>query len=723
MSYIKKPYIYSILTIILVAIILFIFVKKNPAVRNLDEFLKNINKSSRISLIDYIVPELHDDAFLTLLMDENIIKDHKILESQKYEHNVKIKVSLTTEYGSVPVWFILSKISNRWLITQFPKIANIEAAVPLAAKEKSNNYIEYQMDVAGTHLYCVFPSQKSSINIGMPLSLVLIEDYILLYEHMIPLHLNRVMSASPSHIEDSHIGYIPIESSLNIYEIYNNKPVYSKSSILPVGIMDVTLYYPPSSKNKILIGYVNPNRMPNNIIRVVLNNTDFQSLVHQEVRLSSSHGLNIKNIVDDMEFNMEKDQEIVFMNDGENGIQLYSNGNLIASSSNRWYISPRNGGNIILNSIIRAQTQGLSGTPYRGNIEISSNGNGLTIINEVDLEEYLYSVVPSEMPIKFGLESLKVQAVAARAYAVRSLKSKGFASLGAHVDDSTASQMYNNIQEHPIAIQAVDQTRGLVPLYEGEIIDARFFSTSCGYTANFHETWSIEDVFPSTEIPYLSAQPQFEGDAASLYNEENFRAFINQKNLESYDQFSPFFRWSFTMTREQIEAVLNQNIAALQQNQPAFVQTRDNEGAFSQQPIPENLGKLQNITPIKRGQGGNVMELEITTTSGVYRVIKELNIRRLLKPVNLIPGEKPIQILRHDNSIVTDFPILPSSFFYIDIIRDNRGEVSQVIFTGGGYGHGVGMSQYGAYGLSLLGKSYLEIIEHFYPGTKLENLY
>ena len=110
------------------------------------------------------------------------------------------------------------------------------------------------MDVAGTHLYCVFPSQKSSINIGMPLSLVLIEDYILLYEHMIPLHLNRVMSASPSHIEDSHIGYIPIESSLNIYEIYNNKPVYSKSSILPVGIMDVTLYYPLLQKQ-------DPNRI------------------------------------------------------------------------------------------------------------------------------------------------------------------------------------------------------------------------------------------------------------------------------------------------------------------------------------------------------------------------------------------------------------------------------------------------------------------------------
>ena len=117
------------------------------------------------------------------------------------------------------------------------------------------------------------------------------------------------------------------------------------------------------------------------------------------------------------------------------------------------------------------------------------------------------------------------------------------------------------------------------------------------------------------------------------------------------------------------------------------------------------------------------MELEITTTSGVYRIIKELNIRQLLKPVNLIPGEKPIEIYRHDNSIVTDFPILPSSFFYVDIIRDKNGNLSQVIFTGGGYGHGVGMSQYGVYGLSLLGKSYVEIIEHFYPGSRLESLY
>lgn len=117
------------------------------------------------------------------------------------------------------------------------------------------------------------------------------------------------------------------------------------------------------------------------------------------------------------------------------------------------------------------------------------------------------------------------------------------------------------------------------------------------------------------------------------------------------------------------------------------------------------------------------MELEITTTSGIYKIIKELNIRQLLKPVNLVPDEDPIEILRHDGSVVKDFSILPSAFFYIDIHRDNNGNISDVVFTGGGYGHGVGMSQYGVYGLTLLGKTYTEIIEHFYPGTELHNLY
>lgn len=720
----KKIYIFIIAALTLGGIFILINFIKSPATKTLNEFLSSINDSSKISLNDYLLADLHADPFLVELMDREIIIGHKMQKSQRInDKSVKIKVSLDTKEGSIDVKFVLSKIDNRWLITQFPKTTYIEAAVPLMAEEKGNSSIEYQMDIDGTHLSCIFPSQNNDINMGLPASLLLVEDYIVIYQHMIPIHLDKIMSASEKHIEDSQIGYIPIESSLKIYSIEDDIPVYDEKSILPIGITNVILYHSPSTRNKTLIAYIDPSKMPNNKIRVVLNNTEYDRLIHDEISLSSTKGLTIKNLIDGFEYSIEKDEEIVFNRYGDDEIQLYHQGEPKASSQNRWYITPKNGGNIVINSIKRAQSLESMGTPYRGSIEISKDVNGMVLINEVDMEEYLYTVVPSEMPIKFGLESLKVQAIAARSYAVRCFESTGYANLGAHVDDSTASQMYNNIEDCPIAIQAVDQTRGLIPIFEDQIIDARFFSTSCGYTANFHETWSIDDVFPSSEIPYLTANPQFIGDSPSIYNEENFRAFINQKNLEGYDRFSPYFRWSLTMKREQIEAALQKNLALLQEYQPSFILTRDKDDSFSQQPIPDDLGQLQNITPISRGHGGNIIELEITTTSGIYRIIKELNIRQLLKPINLVPTEKPIEIERYDGSLVEDFAILPSTFFYMDITRDNMGNLTNVSFTGGGYGHGVGMSQYGAYGLSLLGKSYIEIIEHYYPGTELYNMY
>ena len=105
------------------------------------------------------------------------------------------------------------------------------------------------------------------------------------------------------------------------------------------------------------------------------------------------------------------------------------------------------------------------------------------------------------MPIRFGLEALKVQAVAARSYAVRAIQSSGFRFYGAHLDDSTSSQVYNNISVQEIATHAVEATSGIIAFYGNEIVDTRFFSTSCGYTANIHEVWSNqENEFPSEKI-------------------------------------------------------------------------------------------------------------------------------------------------------------------------------------------------------------------------------
>ena len=126
------------------------------------------------------------------------------------------------------------------------------------------------------------------------------------------------------------------------------------------------------------------------------------------------------------------------------------------------------------------------------------------------------------------------------------------------------------------------------------------------------------------------------GDAPSLYNEENFRAFIDQWEINGYDKFSPYFRWTVSFTRKQLEAVINKNLSNLQKSQPAFILTKGSDGAFISKEIPEDIGELQNIEVVRRGEGGNIMELEISTTHGIFKIIKELNIRRLLQPTNLI---------------------------------------------------------------------------------------
>ncbi|NLC44746.1 MAG: SpoIID/LytB domain-containing protein, partial [Clostridiales bacterium] len=237
------------------------------------------------------------------------------------------------------------------------------------------------------------------------------------------------------------------------------------------------------------------------------------------------------------------------------------------------------------------------------------------------------------------------------------------------------------------------------------------------------EVWSNwENEFPGDEIPYLTANPQYAGKIPDLYREENFRAFLNQAGLEGYDQFSPFFRWKTQMTREQLESTLSHSLAALYKGQSLFVLTKTAEGSYESREIPEDIGSLLNIEVLQRGEGGNMMELEITTTHGSFKIRKEYNIRQALKPVNYLSGQ-PIELILKDGSIRENFPLLPSAFAYIDFHRDTDGNILDIYIHGGGYGHGVGMSQYGTYGLTLMGSNWKTILKHYYPGSELKNLY
>ncbi len=128
---------------------------------------------------------------------------------------------------------------------------------------------------------------------------------------------------------------------------------------------------------------------------------------------------------------------------------------------------------------------------YRGSFEVklTKNARELVLINEVDIEDYLLQVVPSEMPASFGLEALKVQAITARTYAVKDILRNRYKNLGFNILDSAQSQVYNNLDENNVATNAVKATRGLVIVYDDKPIDAKYYSTSSGLNSHAHNVW------------------------------------------------------------------------------------------------------------------------------------------------------------------------------------------------------------------------------------------
>jgi stage II sporulation protein D len=142
---------------------------------------------------------------------------------------------------------------------------------------------------------------------------------------------------------------------------------------------------------------------------------------------------------------------------------------------------------------------GLGGRAYRGTLRVSSSGSALRVVNALALEPYLWGVVPSEMPDHWPAEALAAQAVVARSYALRHLHAGGDFDLY----PDTRSQVYRGIAaEAPPATDAVNRTSGQVVLYQGDVADTYFYSSSGGKTAN------VQDVWPSSKpLPYLVSVP------------------------------------------------------------------------------------------------------------------------------------------------------------------------------------------------------------------------
>lgn len=367
-------------------------------------------------------------------------------------------------------------------------------------------------------------------------------------------------------------------------------------------------------------------------------------------------------------------------------------------------------GKVILKNVQRSQ-----GTPaYRGCIELLKTEEGIVVINEVLLEEYLYSVVPSEMPSRYPSEALKAQAICARTYAYGHMEHAGFPQYGAHVDDSTTYQVYNNIREQESTTTAVKETFGqLLYTEEGPLAGTYYYSTSCGVGSDAN-VWKTES---APLITYLVARniskSAGEEDLGEKLREESaFYDYIMSKNEDDFEVGEAWYRWSYEVKKPDGDVILERLKTRYKANSKQILTLEDGEYVSK---AVESLGELRNLEIVKRGAGGTADELVIEGTKNTYKVISGHNIRYVLNN-----GES--KVIRQDGSKVASTSLLPSSFFVIQVDR-KKDTVTGYKLIGGGFGHGVGMSQNGAKEMAKYGYTAWDILTFFYKDCILKQIY
>ncbi|MCT4686794.1 SpoIID/LytB domain-containing protein [Vallitalea sp.] len=445
-----------------------------------------------------------------------------------------------------------------------------------------------------------------------------------------------------------------------------------------------------------------------NNIRVLISTNKFRSKYHKNVSITATTDYII-------EYGNNKKQtkagDIISINDN------------YFESCDRIYVKSLDNGKITINSIKRGNNYNPS---YRGIIEIAKEKEGYLIVNEVPVEEYLYAVVPSEMPTSYGIEASKTQAVCARSYAYTQFYSNRYCKYGAHVIDSVSSQVYNNAPENETSIRAVNETSKMGLTYNGNVVSANFFSTSCGFTASSGEVWPhySNREFPTTSPKYLRAKPQFDGETKydNLEDGELFREFILDDKIDSYDKKFAYYRWSVELTKEHIESCINNTIGKQYKKQPKLIKTLDENKIFRSRPI-DSIGTLKDIGIYKRGKGGNITEMIIEGSEGIVKVSTEYNIRLLVSPISYIEGKETVPVILQNKSEKIVDKLMPSAFYIIDKEYDKDGNLIKILFRGGGYGHGVGMSQNGVKGMVDKGYDFNKILNHYYEGTKIKEIY
>lgn len=327
---------------------------------------------------------------------------------------------------------------------------------------------------------------------------------------------------------------------------------------------------------------------------------------------------------------------------------------------------------------------------YRGRIEVGRYGgkNTVTAVNVVNLEEYLYGVVPCEMPASWPLEALKAQAVCARSYAMIKAGFRGQTEIkrGYRIEDTVQSQVYGGVTfEHERSNIAVEATKGETLCYGNRTVAGYYFAASGGHTENSEDVWGFS-------LPYLKGVPDIYETSPSKYP------------------------WSVVLTKAELAELLSA--------------------------CGENIGEILKLTREITTESGRVYSLKVTgsltsvslSTSAIRNVLKLSGTKFKVVEYGSTPDKvtvkgagSSVQASLHDCYVLDGSGRVRKAEGltdqYVVLSRDNLTnfprkvpEKDSFLFAGMGYGHGVGMSQSGAKGMAAHGFLYHEILTHYFTG-------
>lgn len=312
---------------------------------------------------------------------------------------------------------------------------------------------------------------------------------------------------------------------------------------------------------------------------------------------------------------------------------------------------------------------------YGGSFTVQPNSYGdYTLVNKVDIETYLRGVVPHEIGGNAPLAAAQAQTIIARTYALRN--TRRFEADNYQLCASTHCQVYYGLSgTSPTADKAIASTKGLVLTYENELVDALYSSTTGGITSNFEDIWNGEN------RPYLksvidSPQQVWNLSQKTLDDEANFRKFIAlQKGFNETGR--SLFRWQKQSSLADLTKDLQKYLTRIKH------------------PLA-NIKEIKSLTIQERSPSGRILKLDVVTDLGVITLEK--------------------------NEVRSAFTPPRSTFFYLDPVYDKNKKLTGYKFIGGGFGHGVGLSQFGSYNLAKIGWNAEKILQFYYPGTQVQPL-